>query len=152
AGNSGEKLLLSVEYARADPALHTDLFVKFSRHFDDPFRDRRRYELEGEVRLADLSRLPAFPVHVAKPYFADFDRESGSGVLITRQIAVGQKGIEPLRPKNLDHELANPIDYYRATVTALARLAAAHQSGRLSPQADTLFPFAPDIAKAELTI
>jgi len=152
AGNSGEKLFLSVAYAQPAPDLHGNLFVKFSRYFADPFRDRRRYELEGEVRLAALSRLPDFPVHVARPYFADFDHETGSGLLITQQIAFGQDGIEPLRQKNLDHELANPHDYYRATVTALARLAAAHQSGRLSPQADRLFPFEPEAAKGELTI
>jgi hypothetical protein len=152
AGNSGEKLLLSVAYARPQPGLHTDLFVKFSRHFGDAFRDRRRHELAGEVRLAGLSRLPAFPIPVAKPYFADFDRETGTGLLITQQIAFGEGGIEPLRPKNLDHELANPLAYYSATITALARLAAAHQSGRLSPQADEAFPFDADAAMAELAI
>ncbi len=104
------------------------------------------------MRLAALSRHPAFPVAVAKPYFADFDPVSGVGVLITRRIAYGEDGIEPLRVKNLDHELADPAEYYRATVTALARLAAAHQSGRLSPDADRLFPFAPVAAAAELPL
>ena len=51
-GNSGHKLVLSVEYEHAEPGLHTDLFVKFSRDFNDAFRDRRRLELEAEVRLA----------------------------------------------------------------------------------------------------
>jgi hypothetical protein len=152
AGNSGEKLLLSVDYARPEPGLHRDLFVKFSRHFGDAFRDRRRNELEAEVRLADLSRLPAFPVAVARPYFADFERASGNGILITQQIAFGEGGIEPPRAKNLDHELPDPLDYYRATVTALARLAAAHHAGQLSPQVETLFPFDADAARAELTI
>jgi hypothetical protein len=44
-GNSGLKVLLSVQYAHAEPGLHTDLFVKFSRDFTDAFRDRRRHEL-----------------------------------------------------------------------------------------------------------
>jgi len=151
AGNSGEKLLLGVEYARMEPGLHTDLFVKFSRHLTDAFRDRRRHELQGEVRLAQLSRSPDFPVHVARPYFADFDPESGSGLLITQQIAFGEGGIEPLRLKNLDHELADPLEYYQATLTALARLAAAHLAGRL-PQADALFPFDAEAATGELAI
>jgi hypothetical protein len=30
-GNSGEKVLLTVEYQHPEPDLHTDLFVKFSR-------------------------------------------------------------------------------------------------------------------------
>lgn len=152
AGNSGEKLLLSVEYARAEPDLHGDLFVKFSRHFTDAFRDRRRHELGGEVRLASLSRLPAFPVHVAKPYFADIDPVTGTGLLITQQVAFGENGIEPLRIKNRDHELAAPLEYYQATLTALARLAAAHLSGRLSPEVDTAFPFDAEASMAELTV
>ena len=134
-------MFLSVEYAQSEPGLHTDLFVKFSRDFSDAFRDRRRHELEAEVRLAALSRLPAFPINVPAAYFADFNHESGTGLLITQRIAFGSGGIEPLRPKCMDHELDDPLAYYRATVTALARLAAAHKSGRLSPQVEALFPF-----------
>ena len=152
AGNSGDKLLLTVEYARADPGLHSELFVKFSRCLGDPFRDRRAHELDGEVRLAALSRHPAFPVAVAKPYFADFDPASAAGLLITQRIRYGEGGIEPLRAKNMDHELADPVEYYRATITALARLAAAHQSGRLSPEAERLFPFDAAAAAAELAL
>lgn len=152
AGNSGDKLLLSVAYAWSAPGLHTDLFVKFARCLGDPFRDRRAHEMDGEVRLAALSRLPAFPVAVAKPYFAHFDPGSGDGVLITQRIRYGEAGIEPVRAKNMDHELAEPAEYYRATVSALARLAAAHQSGRLSPEADRNFPFDPEAAAAELPL
>lgn len=152
AGNSGQKLFLSVAYERPDPTLHTELFVKLSRDFADAFRDRRRYELEAEVRLAELSRLPAFPVHVAKPYFADFHHESGCGVLITQRIAFGEGGIEPLREKCMDHTLANALEHYRATVTALARLAAAQHSGRLSPELERLFPWDAAAASADLPI
>ena len=35
-GSTGRKVMLSVEYAKAASDLHTDLFVKFSRDFDDP--------------------------------------------------------------------------------------------------------------------
>lgn len=151
-GNSGDKLLIDVSYARPDPALHTQLFVKFARCLGDPFRDRRRAELHGEVRLAALSRHPAFPVAVAKSYFADFDPASGNGVLITERIDFGGQGIEPVRVKNMDHELPDPLEYYRATVTALARLAAAHQSGRLSPDVERLFPFYAEAAAAEMPV
>lgn len=152
AGNSGQKLFLNVEYARPDPALHTQLFVKLSRDFADAFRDRRRHELEAEVRLAALSRLPAFPVPVAKPYFADFDHESGSGLLITQQIAFGRDGIEPLREKCMDHALPNALEHYRATVTALAALAGAQHAGALSPQLERLFPYDRAAAEADLPI
>lgn len=151
-GNSGHKLLLSVDYALAQPGLHTDLFVKFSRDFADPFRDRRRHELESEVRLARLSRKPGFPIAVPRPYFGDFHCASGTGLIITQRIPFGRDGIEPLRPKCMDHELEQPLEYYQATVTALAHLAAAHKCGALSPEADALFPFDPALAMAEIPI
>lgn len=147
-GNSGHKLILSVEYASAAPGLHTDLFAKFSRDFTDTFRDRRRHELEAEVRLAELSRLPGFPIQVPVAYFGDFERASATGLLITERIAFGQGRIEPLLPKCLDHELADPLAYYRTLISTLARLAAAHKSGILSPHVDVHFPFDPATAAA----
>ena len=61
-GSTGRKALLMVDYDRAD--LPTDLFVKFSRDFDDPTRDRGRTQMEYEVRFALLSRAPNFPIAV----------------------------------------------------------------------------------------
>lgn len=151
-GNSGHKLCLWVEYARREPGLHDRLFVKFSRDFADAHRDRRRYELEAEVRLAALSRLPKFPIRVPEAYFADFHHPSGTGILITEQVAFGEGEIEPLTPKCMDYELRDPLEYYRATITALARLAAAHKNGVLSPDSDRLFPFDPLAAVANDTI
>ena len=148
-GNSGLKLALTIRTARG--AEHA-LFAKFSRDLTDPFRDRRRGELEAEVRLADLSRLPAFSVAVARPWFADFAAASGTGVLITDRIAFGAGPVLPLRTKCRDHELPDRMEYYRAVVTALARLAAAYRAGRLSPQVDALFPYDRGAAMAELPI
>jgi hypothetical protein len=151
-GNSGQKVLLSVDYERPEPGLHRELFVKFSRDFADTFRDRRRHELEAEVRLAQLSRHPAFPVHTAKAYFADFHDASGTGLVITERIAFGEGDVEPLHHKCMDHLLDDPFAYYRATVGALARLAAAHHAGRLSPELETLFPYDPEAGAAEMPI
>lgn len=148
-GNSGHKVFLSVEYAHPETGLHTDLFVKFSRDFNDAFRDRRRNELEPECRFAALSRLPRFPIHVPAAYFADFHSQSGTGVLITQQIEFGNDGIEALLPKCRDHEMADPLAYYRAIVSTLARLAAAHKSGLLDPEVDACFPFDPVRAAAD---
>jgi hypothetical protein len=148
-GSTGQKLLLSVAYQRPEPDLHSDLFVKFSRDFSDPVRDKRgKYEMESEVRFAALSRLPAFPVKVPVAYFADYDQESNTGLLITQQIAFGVDGIEPHRAKCLDHELANPVSYYQTLIKALARLAAAHRSGRLSPDVEARFPYDRKTAEA----
>lgn len=148
-GSTGEKLRLSVEYARDDTALPRDLFVKFSRDFKDAFRDRRRGELEAEIRLAQLSRVPGFPVDVPMACFADFHHASGTGLIITARIPFGENGIEPLHHKCMDHELPAPLEHYRSIVKALARLAGAHKAGRLSPQAEALFPFELDAVLAE---
>ncbi len=149
-GSTGQKLYLSVEYAQPEPGLHTDLFVKFSRDFSDPIRDNRgKHEMESEVRLAALSRVAGFPIHVPKAYFADYHQESRTGVLISQQIAFGADGIEPHRTKCLDHELADSLPYYRTIVRALARLAAAHKSGRLGSHIAARFRYDPVAAAAE---
>jgi hypothetical protein len=50
-GSTGRKVVLSVEYDVAESGLHTELFVKFSRDFDNPIRDR------GKQRSIVLQRL-----------------------------------------------------------------------------------------------
>jgi hypothetical protein len=152
-GSTGHKLFLSVEYQHPEPGLDRDLFVKFSRDFDDPERDDRgKYEMQSEVRLAAISRLPAFPIHVPAAYFADYDPESNTGLLITQEITFGSDGIEPYRRKCLDHEMADPLEHYRTVIRALARIAAAHRAGQLSPQVETQFPYDPVLAAAENAI
>lgn len=143
-GSTGQKLFLSVEYAHHEPGLHTELFVKFSRDFADPIRDRGKDQMESEVRFAAISRLPGFPITVPAAYFADYHHDTGTGMIVTQRIAFGTGGIEPHREKCLDHEtLDDPLSHYRVIVSALARLAAAHKSGRLAPDIDSRFPFDP---------
>lgn len=142
-GSTGQKLFLTVEYARPDPALHTELFVKFSRDFADERRDAQgRFEMRSEVPFARLARNADFPIVVPRPLFADYREECGSGLIVTERIPYGEGRIEPHRRKCLDHEtLGDPLSYYRAVVTTLAKLCAAHKSGRLSPDIDARFPF-----------
>ena len=145
-GSTGEKLFLSVDYARPDPALPRNLFVKFSRHFGDPFHDRRRFELESEIRFYELARKRGFPIQVPRPMFGDFEPNSGTGILIVERIAFGEAGVEPLHAKCMDHRLADPLAHYRAIVTTLARLAGADHAGLLNPEIDELLPY--DLAAA----
>lgn len=149
-GSTGAKLFLSVEYARPDPALHTELFVKFSRDFGDPRRDRQRTEMKTEAPFLALTRRAGFPIPVPAAYFADYHEPTGTGVAITERVAYGEGGIEPHRRKALDHlTMADPLPYYRAVVAALARLAGAHKSGRLAPDIDRQFPFDPIAGSAD---
>ena len=41
--------------------LPTELFVKFSRDFDDPVRDRGRTQMESEVQVRGTVAAPGFP-------------------------------------------------------------------------------------------
>ena len=73
-GSTGRKVVLSVEYDEPAPDLHTDLFVKFSRDFDNPIRDRGKTQMEPEVRFASLSRAAGFPIAVPGVMFGDYHR------------------------------------------------------------------------------
>jgi hypothetical protein len=140
SGGTGKKLMLNVAYERPDPALHTHLFVKFSRDFSDEIRDRSRHMMESEVRVANLSQLPGFPVHVPKCYFADNHAASGTAILITERIAFGSGGIEPMHSKCMDYEIERPLEHYQAIVRALARLSGTHKAGRLPQSVASQFP------------
>jgi hypothetical protein len=130
-GSTGRKMLLDVEYAEPRPDLHTALFVKFSRHFDDPVRDRGRTQMESEVTFASLSLTPEFPIVVPRAQFADYQRKTGTGILISERIAFGDNGIECQYHKCMDYEMPDAAHHYRALLTAVARLAGTHRSGRL---------------------
>lgn len=143
-GSTGRKLLLGVAYENPAPDLHTELFVKFSRDFDDPIRDRGKVQMASEVRLAALSRAPQFPIAVPKCYFADYENETGTGLLITQRVAFDAAGVEPHYEKCLDYEMPEPLAHYEALIRALARLAGAHKGGRLPESAASQFPFEPD--------
>ena len=132
-GGTGSKLMITVEYAQAGPP--RELFVKFSRAFGHDIRDRQKVQMEGEVALALLSRQSGFPVRVPRCMFADYHRESGTGLLVTETIRFGEDGVEPQHVKCLDRDLPDPLGHYTALLRALARLAAAYHAGAFAEQA-----------------
>lgn len=144
-GGTGVKALLSVAYERDTPGLSCDLFVKFSRNFQDKVRDGGRYHMPPEVRLANLSRSPNFPVAVPKCFYADIQQETLTGIIITERIPYGQGAIEPHHPKCMDQILTEPLAHYRVLVSSLARLSGAHKSGRLGQIVQRDFPLDPDL-------
>ncbi len=147
-GSTGRKVFLSIVYEKPAAGLLETLFVKFSRDFDDPIRDRGRDQLEPEVRFAAISRHPAFPITVPACLFGDYHHASGTGILITERIGFGMGGIEPHYDKCLDYELPDALAHYRAVITANASLAGAHKSGHLGENLGLLFPFDPAAAAA----
>jgi hypothetical protein len=142
-GSTGKKLLLRLEYAKAEAGLEQELFVKFSRAFDDPVRDAARVQMELEVHLALLSRDPNFPITVPVCYFSDYHHESGTGILITQRVPFGQHGVEPQFAKCLDYLMtkADAVEHYRALIKSLATLAGTHKAGKLPDMVELYFPF-----------
>ena len=132
-GSTGRKVVVSVEYQRPQPGLHSELFVKFSRDFDNPIRDRGKTQMEPEVRFASLSRAPGFPIAVPTVLFGDYHRPTGTGILITERIRFDNNGIERQYHKCLDYEMPEPLEHYRALLTAVARLAARTDRGACPP-------------------
>lgn len=140
-GGTGRKLLLTVTYELPDADLPQQLFIKFSRNFDNELWDRGRFMMISEARFAVLSRSPDFPVTVPACLFADVDRQSGTGLIINQCIGYGRNGIEAHYPKCMDYVVPEPLAHYRAILKALATLSGAHRDGRLSPDFDTTFPY-----------
>lgn len=143
-GGMGRKLCLSVEYGRADPGLHTELFAKFTREFGDPLLALFGPLMEPEVRFALLSRRPGFPVKVPCCYFADYSADPVCGLLITERVPYGQGDVLPCPEKGMDWQLDDPLPYYTALVDAAATLAGSHKAGALGPDVDRQFPFDAD--------
>jgi hypothetical protein len=140
-GGMGRKLLLSVEYEKAQDGLQNDLFVKFPRDFGDPLRELFGPLMEPEVRFALLSRRDGFPIAVPQCYFADYNAATTSGILITERIAYGQGNIEACHDKCMDYELKNPLAHYQALTRTMARLAGYHKAGKFGADTDAQFPF-----------
>jgi hypothetical protein len=130
-GSTGRKLFLSVAYEKPAPGLFTALFVKFSRDFDDAIRDRAKIQMESEVRFALLSRTPGFPIAVPTCLFADYHKESGTGILITQRVAYATEGVERHYEKCLDYTMPAPLEHYQALIKSVARLAGTNCAGRL---------------------
>lgn len=142
-GSTGRKALLDVEYARDQPGLRTELFVKFSRDFDDPRRDRGKSQMDLEVDFAALSVRTDLPVAVPVCAFADYHRESCTGLLITERIAYGTGGIEPHYEKCLDYRMPDALAHYESLLASVARLAGVHRAGHLPAAVAEQFRYDP---------
>lgn len=151
-GGTGKKLLLSIQYQVPESRLPEQLFIKFSRNFDNELWDRGRFQMISEVNFAVLSRSPDFPVAVPACLFADIESTSGTGLLVTECINYGTEGVERLYPKCMDYTMPDPLGHYRAILRGLARLSGAHRSGRLPAEFNTRFPHNRGQAMAMLSI
>lgn len=140
-GGTGKKLILRVAYDTPAAGLPEELFVKFSRNYDNELWDSARHHMVSEIAVAVLSRSPDFPVPVPAVLFADVDPETHTGLIISECIPYGRNGVEPHYPKCMDYAVPDQVGHYEAILRGLARLSGAHRAGRLSPEFDRQFPY-----------
>lgn len=135
AGGAGMKGLLTVEYAKADPELHTELFVKVPFAEGDNMTWRMNMSMFGDPDGAEISSYQflshLLPFRIPKLYFADIARSTTNYILITEKIAFMPKGTEckpyeihPSTGKCQDFDLKDPVKPYYALFRAMARMAA----------------------------
>jgi hypothetical protein len=113
-GGTGKKLLLTLAYELPESNLPEQLFIKFSRNFDNELWDRARSMMISEANFAVLSRSPDFPIAVPACLFADVEPESATGLIITECITYGRNGVEALYPKCMDYAVPEPVEHYKA--------------------------------------
>ncbi|MCU1594025.1 MAG: hypothetical protein JWO12_1417 [Frankiales bacterium] len=142
-GGTGTKMLLKVAYDNPGAGLPEELFVKFSRNFDNALWDSGRQQMVSEVRFAVLSASTEFPVPIPTMLFADVEPETHTGLIITECIPYGRKGVEPHYPKCMDYAVPDQVGHYKAILRGLARLSGAHRAGDLPPDFDRDFPYDP---------
>ena len=140
-GSTGRKLLIEPNYRQSSAQLPDQLFIKFSRDFDEPIRDQARHQLGPEVRLGRLSNHPGFPIRVPSCYFGDFQSGDGSGILVSETVQFGEGDILPLFEKCQDEDIANVDEFYQCIVEAQAKLAACNYRQNIATDIDRYFPF-----------
>ena len=138
---ASERAFLTVAYAKPEPGLHTELFVKFPPQ-DTDYKFGLSVMSHGEVEMARLSGQRTLPMPVAKTYFADYCSATTNYILITERIAYGAAPIEPAYRKGRDHQVEDVAGHYRVLAKALAGLVAAHKTGALGYDLEEIFPFA----------
>jgi len=141
-GQAADKAFLDVEYARAEAGLRGELFVKM------PASDvQRKFYLANtvpfEVEFARLSSRGVVPVDVPRFYFGDYNTTTSNYILITDRVGYGEGAIAPTCEKGFDHELPDAHERYLVLTKSLAALIAAHKSGDLGSEIESIFPFAP---------
>jgi len=144
-GGAGPKAVFTVEYAKADPELHTHLFCKMPWAVEGESKEMGvdlfyRWKCSGtadyEAQETTIYRFlgPIFPFKIPKFYFGDICRDNTNYLLITEQIMFGAKGkkdfgpyeILPVAEKFFDFQLDHKMRFeiYYALMRNQARLAA----------------------------
>lgn len=138
---ASENAFLTLAYAREEPGLSTELFVKVP-----PADMHHKYGLLfmtlSEVDLYHFSCEVDLPVTIPRCYFGDYSSHTANSLLITERIPMGVAPVEPAYRKGYDQNVPQVEEHYRVLVRSIARLASAHKTGALGHEVDRAFPFA----------
>lgn len=140
AGGAGLKGFLTIEYAKPNPDLHTELFVKVPFGAEN-LTWRMNMSMFGDPDGAEISAynfLPhLLPFRMPKMYFADIARSTTNYLQVTERILFSKKGtdckpyqIHPAIGKYQDYEMRDPAQAYYALMRAMGRMAAWDKQGR----------------------
>lgn len=154
AGGAGHKAFITLEYARPDPTLHTQLFAKFPwDYFESLTGKTYRMQLSTYADMDSAELLTSmccehlFPFRIPKLYFCDINRDTTNYMLIVERIPFGRRGqirdgrvvekierkpyeILPVCGKYQDYLLEDPAKIYFCLFRTMAHLAAWDQMGR----------------------
>jgi len=155
AGGAGHKAFVTLEYARPDPELHTELFAKFPwDYFESDTGKTYRMQISSSGGDLDAPELLTyvccehlFPFRIPKLYFCDINRETTNYMLITERVPFGRRGriengrvvekierrpyeVLPVCGKYQDYLLEDPGKIYFCIFREMAHLAAWDQQGR----------------------
>uniref|UniRef100_A0A7S4R679 Uncharacterized protein n=1 Tax=Alexandrium monilatum TaxID=311494 RepID=A0A7S4R679_9DINO len=141
AGGAGMKGLVTVQYEKDDPKLHTELFVKVPFQSTDNMTWRMNMSMFGDPDGGEISAYQfltyMLPFRTPKMYFVDISRKTTNYIIITEKIPFPPKGgelapyhIHPASGKYQDFELKDPVKPYYALMRAMARMAAWDKQGR----------------------
>jgi len=139
SGGAALKAIISVEYLKPDPELHTELFAKYSFDVENvpPGVITLGVDDAPEVLFAIFCHhLLPFPA--PKFYYADVCRETAASLIITECIPYSKRGGPACKPyeilpacgKSQDFQLDNPVEYYYALFRAMGQMGAWDKLGR----------------------
>lgn len=168
AGGGAKKAFVTLEYAKPDPSLHTQLFAKFPfDYFGPPTEKAYRMQIStySDIDSAELltslccEHLMPFPI--PKLYFCDINRDTTNYVLIVERIQFGRRGkvengkvvekierkpfeVLPVCGKYQDYLLEDPAKIYYCIFREMAHLAAWDHQGRFETYFGPLQRYTPE--------
>ncbi len=102
--DASENAILTVSYAKAEPGIENDLFIKFPPK-DVEFKYSLAHMAHGEVTMLQFARERNLPIRVPYLYFGDYSSLTNNYILITERsfISNTRRRCSPRPSMSLSH-------------------------------------------------